>query len=57
MKRNVNLKVEDDIYQFYQKGAKILGSTPEELMEQALFRYAGLVAEALLQDDETELKS
>ena len=53
MKRNVQLNVEEYIYQFYQKGAKVLERTPEELMEQALFMYAGMVADELLQNEQT----
>ena len=57
MGRIVQLKIEEYIYQFYQKGANVLGRTPEELMEQALLMYAGMVAEDLIQNDEKMTKS
>ena len=57
MKKTVRLKIDEYIYQFYQKGAKALGRTPEELMEQALFMYAGMVAEDLIQNDEMRTES
>ena len=44
----VSLKVEDYIYLFYQKGAKVLNKRPEELMEEAIFQYAGMIARELL---------
>ena len=57
MERIVQLKIEEYIYRFYQKGANVLGRTPEELMEQALFMYAGMVAEDLIQNDEGKTES
>ena len=48
MKKTVSLQVEDYIYQFYQKGAEVLDRSPENLMEQALFMYAGIVAQGLM---------
>lgn len=44
----VSLKVEDYVYLFYQKGAKALNKRPEELMEHAIFQYAGIVAQNLV---------
>ena len=44
MKKSVTLQIEDYLYQFYQIGAAQLNQTPEALMEQALFIYAGIVA-------------
>lgn len=44
----VSLKVEDYVYLFYQKGAKALNNRPAELMEHAIFQYAGIVAQNLV---------
>lgn len=52
MEITVTLKVEDYIYQFYQIGASVLNRSPEELMEKALFMYAGIAAEELIQNKE-----
>jgi len=52
MKRRITLEVDDYIYTFYQKGAGILQRTAEDLMEQALFMYAGIVARDLIVDDD-----
>ena len=51
----ITLQVEDYIYRFYQMGAEQLNRSPESLMEQALFMYAGIVANDLIQghDDPT----
>ena len=49
MKKAVTLQIEDYLYQFYQIGAEQLNRTPESLMEQALFMYAGIVANDLNQ--------
>ena len=57
MERIVQLKIEEYIYRFYQKGANVLGRTPEELMAQALFMYAGMVAKDLIQNEEKTAKS
>ena len=57
MKRMIQLNVEDYVYQFYKKGADALNRTAEELMEQAILMYAGMIAEDLLQSDEETLKS
>ena len=46
----LSLEVEDFVYQFYQKGAEVLQKRPEELMEQALFMYAGMVAQDMILD-------
>ena len=46
----VSLKVQDYVYLFYQKSAQALQKSPEELMEQALFTYAGMIAQNMLQD-------
>ena len=48
----VSLKVEDYVYLFYQKGAMILNKRPEELMEEAIFKYAGMIANDLLHNSE-----
>ena len=48
----VSLKVEDYVYLFYQKGAMILIKRPEELMEEAIFHYAGMIANDLLHNSE-----
>ena len=48
----VSLKVEDYVYRFYQKGAEALDRRPEELMEQALFMYAGILAQELTNNDD-----
>ena len=45
MKIPVTLQIEDYIHQFYQLGAERLNRSPESLMEQALFIYAGLIAD------------
>ena len=46
----VSLKVQDYIYQFYQKSGQALQKRPEELMEQALLAYAGMIAQDMLQN-------
>ena len=46
----VSLKVQDYVYLFYQKSAQALQKSREELMEQALFTYAGMIAQDMLQD-------
>ena len=48
MKKKVVLQVDDYLYRFYQQGADTLQRTPEDMMEQALFLYAGIVAQDLL---------
>ena len=50
----VSLKVPDFVYQFYQKSGQMLDKRPEELMEQALFLYAGAIAQELSSDTENE---
>jgi len=45
----VSLKVRDYVYQFYQKSADVLHKRPEEVMEQALFLYAGMLAQDMIQ--------
>ena len=44
----VSLNVQDYLYLFYQKSAEAMQKRPEELMEQALFLYAGMVAEDVI---------
>ena len=46
----VSLNVEDYVYGFYQKCAQELQKRPEELMEQALFAYAGMIAQDMMWD-------
>lgn len=53
----VQLNIEEYLYQFYQKGAEILGRTPEDLMEQALFMYAGMIAQDLEKEETDEQES
>ncbi len=52
MKIVLTLDVEDYVYQFYQRGAEALNRSPEELMQEAVFRYAGIVAQELMQNKE-----
>ena len=49
----VSLKVRDYVYQFYQKSADVLHKRPEEVMEQALFLYAGMIAKDMIQGDDS----
>ena len=49
MKIVVSLDVEDYVYHFYQKTAEALNRRPEVLMEQALYLYAGMAAQEILQ--------
>lgn len=44
----VSLKVQDFVFQFYQKCAEALHKRTEELMEQALFMYAGMIAQDMI---------
>lgn len=44
MKIVISLNIEDYVYQFYKQGADTLGRRTEDLMEQALFIYAGMAA-------------
>ena len=48
MKIVVSLNVEDYLHLLYQKSAEAMQKRPEELMEQALFLYAGMVAEDVI---------
>ena len=48
----VALNLQDYLYQFYKKSAESMEKTPEELMEQALFLYAGMIAKDMIQDKE-----
>ena len=48
----VSLKVQDFVYRFYQKSGQMLHKRPEELMEQALFQYAGTIAQELISEAE-----
>lgn len=52
MEITVTLKVEDYVYQFYQIGAEVLNRTPEDMMEEALFMYAGIAAQELTKNRE-----
>ena len=52
MKKSISLNVDDYVYQFYQIGAKTLDRPVEELIEQALFMYAGIIASDLNQSHE-----
>ena len=46
MKIATTVDVEDYVYAFYRKAATEIGNTtPEKLMSQALYIYAGMVAE------------
>ena len=51
-----SVTIPDYVYEFYKAGAKRLNcKAPEELMEIALLRYAGLVAFDLLQANEISI--
>lgn len=47
----VTLEIDDYVYQFYKKGANILQMQPKEVMENALFMYAGIIADDLLRSN------
>ena len=49
----VSLKVRDYVYQFYQKSADVLHKRSEEVMEQALFLYAGMIAKDMIEGDDS----
>ena len=52
MKIATTVGVEDYVYAFFRKAATELGNTtPEKLMSQALYMYAGMVAAAILKDN------
>ena len=51
MKRMITLNVDDYVYQFYQIGANTLNVSVEEIMEQALYMYAGIIANDINQDN------
>lgn len=55
MKKSILLNIDDYVYQFYQIGAETLGRPVEELMEQALYMYAGIVANDLNQSHENSI--
>ena len=49
MEITVNVTVSDFVYEFYAKAASDLGDrTVEEIMSEALFMYAGLIAQDML---------
>jgi len=50
----VSLNIEDYVYRFYETGAEALCKRPEELMEQALFMYAGIVAQQMIREDASQ---
>ena len=51
-----SVAIPDYVYEFYKVGAKHLNcKAPEELMEIALIRYAGLVAFDLLKANEISI--
>ena len=51
-----SVRVPDYVYEFYKLGAsRLKRNTPEELMEIALIRYAGLVAFDLLKANEISI--
>ena len=52
----MSLNVQDYIYLFYQKSAQALQKRPEEPMEQALFAYAGMIAQDILQDKDAPVE-
>lgn len=52
MKIATTVDVEDYVYAFFRKAATELGNTtPEKLMSQALYMYAGMVAADILKDN------
>ena len=58
MKITTNITLDDYVYALYQKAATEMGTvTTEELMSRALFLYAGMVAQDILQHDENTLPS
>lgn len=44
----VTLEIDDYVFQFYKKGANLLKLRPEEVMQKALFMYAGIIAKDLV---------
>lgn len=46
MKTEITILVEDYVLEFYTRIADSMGNcTPEALMSEALFRYAGMIAD------------
>lgn len=53
MKVVTNITVPSFVYQFYMKVANDLGNrTPEDVMADALFTYAGIVAQDVLKHND-----
>ena len=42
--KQITIKIEDVLYDFYRKIGENVGKTPEKTMEDALFRLAGEMA-------------
>ena len=53
--KQITIKIEDVLYDFYRKIGENVGKSPERTMEDALFRLAGEMAmEAIYKNDPSQ---
>ena len=54
--KEITLTVEDYVYDFYKKvGEQADGRSPEQVMSDALFKFAGSLSVNILKDQNTNL--